>query len=291
MAAATMHATAAFNAGRWLVPLTIGRDTALLTTVMRANVQFRVGAPIGFIGPSSRCVENCVQYGPGAKLTIPGKFGKYYIHLHWHRAGCHQLSCRYGKQVQARHKKLNLLIAEELALAGCVVDPSETFVSATDNKRADMLLWHQAVSDKGIACDTCVWNDFTLARLHLSAATAGYALLAAEKYKMDKYVALCLAANLDFRPFAVNPLGGFGPALLKVHQQVWGAKREDALRMGVQVRAIESQERRALEKLSCEMARCFYRSTYLNQTGRTRNDFAAPPQADRDADAQQMPHE
>ena len=45
------------------------------------------------------------------------------------------------------------------------------------------------------------------------------------------------------------------------------------------------------EKLSCEMARCFYRSTYLNQTGRTRNDFAAPPQADRDADAQQMPHE
>ena len=154
-----------------------------------------------------------------------------------------------------------------------------------------MLLWHQAVSDKGIACDTCVWNDFTLARLHLSAATAGYALLAAEKYKMDKYVALCLAANLDFRPFAVNPLGGFGPALLKVHQQVWGAKREDALRMGVQVRAIESQERRALEKLSCEMARCFYRSTYLNQTGRTRNDFAAPPQADRDADAQQMPHE
>ena len=63
------------------------------------------------------------------------------------------------------------------------------------NKRADMLLWHQAVvSDKGIACDTCVWNDFTLARLHLSAATAGYALLAAEKYKMDKYVALCLAA-------------------------------------------------------------------------------------------------
>ena len=81
------------------------------------------------------------------------------------------------------------------------------------------------------------------------------------------------------------------PALLKVHQQVWSAKREDALRMGVQVRAMESQERRALEKLSCEMARCFYRSTYLNQTGRTRNDFTAPLQADRDADAQQMPHE
>ena len=154
-----------------------------------------------------------------------------------------------------------------------------------------MVLWNQAVSDKGIACDTCVWNDFTLARLHLSAATAGYTLLAAEKYKMDKYVTLCMAANLDFRPFAVNPLGGFGPALLKVHQQVWAAKKEDALRMGVQLRSIEAQERRALEKLACEVARCFYRSIYINQTGRTRSDFAAPPQADRDADAQQMPHE
>ncbi len=55
--------------------------------------------------------------------------------------------------------------------------------------------------------------------------------------------------------------------------------------------ADESQERRALEKLACEMARCFYRSIQINQTGRTRNDFVAPPQADRDADAQQMPHE
>ena len=102
---------------------------------------------------------------------------------------------------------------------------------------------------------------------------------------MDKYVTLCMAANLDFRPFAVNPLGGFGPALLKVHQQVWAAKKEDALRMGVQLRSVEAQERRALEKLACEVARCFYRSIYINQTGRTRSDFAAPPQADRDADA------
>ena len=45
----------------------------------------------------------------------------------------------HGRQVHARHKKINLLIAEELALAGSVVEPSETFVSAADNKRADMV--------------------------------------------------------------------------------------------------------------------------------------------------------
>jgi len=33
MTAAVMHAASAFNAGRWLVPLTIGRNTALMTTV------------------------------------------------------------------------------------------------------------------------------------------------------------------------------------------------------------------------------------------------------------------
>ena len=87
--------------------------------------------------------------------------------------------------------------------------------------------------------------------------------------------------DANFRPFAGNPLGGFGPALLKVHQQVWSARKEDALRMGVQLRAIKSQERRAL----------LLRSIYPDQTGRTRNDFVAPPLADRDADAQQMQHE
>lgn len=120
---------------------------------------------------------------------------------------------------------------------------------------------------------------------------AGYTLYAAEKYKMDKYVTLCAAANLDFRPFAVNPLGGFGPALLKVHHQVWDAKKADARRMGLETRRVESQERRALEKLSAEMARCFYRSIYINQTGRTQNEFAAPPALDREADARQMEHE
>ena len=57
---------------------------------------------------------------------------------------------------------------------------------------------------------------------------------------------LAAAVDANFRPFAGNPLGGFGPTLLKVHQQVWSARKEDALRMGVQLRAIESQEQRAL---------------------------------------------
>ena len=59
----------------------------------------------------------------------------------------------------------------------------------------------------------------------------------------------------------------------------------------MQLRAVEAQERRTVEKLACEAARCFYRSIYINQTGRIRNDFTALPQADRDAGTQQMPHE
>ena len=40
-----------------------------------------------------------------------------------------------------------------------------------------------------------------------------------------------------------------------------------------------------IKKLSAEMARCFYRSVYINQTGRTQNEFAEPTHPDREADA------
>ena len=56
-------------------------------------------------------------------------------------------------------------------------------------------------------------------------------------------------------------------------------------------RRVESQERRALEKLSAEMARCFYRSVYINQTGRTQNELTEPAHPDREADARQMEYE
>jgi hypothetical protein len=244
-----------------------------------------------FIGPASRCINACTYYGVGANLTIPGPLGRHHVTMEWHRAGCHQLSCRLGKHIQARHGKFNTLAAELCAAAGAVVDPSETFISPNDNKRADCVLWHHALSDRGIAGDTTIRNSYTLDRLRHSATIPGYTLIAAEKEKSDKYSGLCELANLDFKAFAFNVQGGFGPAFNETNMLLWDAKKADAKRMGTPLRRIESQERRALEKFSAEAVKCFYRSVYINQNGRVRTDYAAPPPPDREDDARQLPYD
>ena len=76
--------------------------------------------------------------------------------------------------------------------------------------------------------------------------------------------------------------------LLSVHKKLWESKKADALLYGQDVRRVESQERRMLEKISAEMARCFYRSIYINQYGRTREDYRRAPSPDRTADARAM---
>jgi hypothetical protein len=279
----------AFNTTKFLFALTISRANALNSEQCRTGFNILTGNYHPFIGLRTTCLQACKVYGPGkAPKNIPGAFGRYHVSVAWHRSGYHQVSCRVGKMLNYRHNKLNLLLAEELKLAGAAVDPSETPISQTDGKRADLCLWHPFISLRGIACDTTVWNDFTHPRLPLSASIPGYTLQAAEAYKSNKYRALCDTVGLDFRPLALNILGGFGMILYELHRLVWDHRKAEARRHGFCTRKVEAQERRALEKISAEMIRCLHRAIYNNLHGRTHSTFTPPPPDETDdGDAQQ----
>ena len=139
------------------------------------------------------------------------------------------------------------------------------------------------LSDVGLACDVCVWSDFTHQRLQQSAKVEAYTLRAAEKYKDEKYAALCKAGNLDFAPLAVNPLGGLGPRLVELLDKIWQHRVSEAKATGADTRKLESKYRRALERLSAEMVRCAHRAIYSNTTGR-----GVSPTTHADADDDRM---
>jgi len=138
-------------------------------------------------------------------------------------------------------------------------------------------------SDKGVACDTTIWHDFTLARLAFSATYSNYTLHAAEKHKRDKYTALCAAVNLHFEAVALNPLGGFGPGLEALTKKLWAHKRAQAELLKHDTRAIDGQLRRQLEKISAEAAKYLHRAIYQNQSSRITKPFEPPPPLDRES--------
>ena len=85
-----------------------------------------------------------------------------------------------------RHNRLVQLIAELFTILGAAVDPTESFTSPSDNKRADLVLWMIGVlGDGAVACDVTVWSDFTMARLGHAANCPNFVLDAAEKMKND----------------------------------------------------------------------------------------------------------
>ena len=246
------------------------------------NILLTLGVPLPYISNQTRCNDRCKSHGPTSTLKIPGNFGRYHATSAWHRAGSHQQSCKHGKHLHHRHGGANSLVSKLAKLAGAAADPSETMVSSTDNKRIDLVIWHQSISPRGIGIDTCIWNDYTLARLEPAANHIHYVLRAAELYKNEKYVKLCDTANLDFLPCAINVDGGFGPSLEALHHALWDAKAEDAKLKGVPTSAIKAQERRILEEFSTFMARQRHRSIYQNLTGHTADSFVMPTEADYD---------
>ena len=281
---ASMHAGSAFNARRWLVPLFITRDNRLNDSEFLTNISLTLGLPLTYISDYTRCTESCTTFGPARRFTVPGMVGNHFVTSHWHRSGSHQQSCKYGKHLHSRHNGANGFIAELAKQAGAAIDPSETMVSATDNQRIDLVLWHPALGTRGVGIDTCVWNEYTLARIARAARDRGWVLRAAEKHKVDRYEELCDASNLDFRPCAMNPDGGFGDALTAMLHVLWEAKVDEAKLRGIPVKSIRSQQRRLLEKFSVYMARGRHRAIYQNLTGRRAGEFTMP-----DADEPDVP--
>ena len=193
--------------------------------------------------------------------------GNHYASRAWMRAGCHQLSCGYGSFTLPRHNAFRTVVLEGLARAGAVISKDEIMVSAVDNKRADGCLWHPSLSERGIALDFTVWSDYTLARLPTAAATPQWTLLAAQKYKSDKYTPLCDAINLDFAALAANPHGGWAPDLVRLWRTVWDARLVSARTAGLPTHPIASQERRALEAERCSNRRIFMNSALNTEVG------------------------
>ena len=282
---AGFHASAAYNSGRVLIPFYITQFNRVSDEELLTFVQFRVRAPISFIGLNTRCLAGCKHYGPHTDppFVIPGAFGPYYVTEDEHRHGCHQLSCRVGPYTHQRHNAFRTAILDGLARGGAVASSDEIFVSATNNQRADGCLWHPALSARGIAIDVTVWSDYTFARLPLSATTALYTLLAAESYKETKYKRLCDARNLDFAALAANPQGGFGPTLLRAWKAVWSHRIAQAKTAGLPTRALVSLERRCLEHISAVFARHLHKAIHARTTSRLTAQPDHPDDADGDA--------
>jgi hypothetical protein len=82
------------------VPLALSRNNRLTNMEMLTAVQLRTGVPLAFIMPASRCAPTCTEYGPNVRFTVSGIIGTNRITVEWHRAGCHQLSCKLGKRLE-----------------------------------------------------------------------------------------------------------------------------------------------------------------------------------------------
>jgi len=284
---ASLRAGTAFNANRALVPAYVSINNTLSSDEYRTLFQHILGVGLTFIGSATRCLRVCPTYGPRADYTVPGSFGKYYVTLDWHRAGCHQLSCRIGYNVKARHEHALTAVMEGFSKAGAAVDKSEIFISPHDGKRADGILFHPCFGTRGLAIDATVWNDYTLPRLSLSAAISHWVLLAAETFKTAKYEALADAVNLDFACLAFSPRGGFGPHLERLWHAIWADRVAHAVAAGQPTRPILSLERRCLEHVAQVFARCLHSSTYSHTTDRTIGDRTQP--ADDDEPTTQLP--
>ena len=206
--------------------------------------------------------------------------GPYYITLDWHRAGCHQFSCRIGYNVKARHESALAAIMAGFAKAGAAVDKSEIFISPHDGKRADGVLFHPSFGTRGLAIDATVWNDCTLPRLSTSATISHWVLLAAETFKTAKYEDLAHAVNLDFACLAFNPRGGFGPHLERLWHAIWADRVAHAAAAGQPVQPILSLERRCLEHVAQAFARCLHSSTFTHTTDRAIGDRTQPSAED-----------
>jgi len=282
---ARLYINSAFNSGRSLIPVFISRDNSLTTDELLTTAQLRIGTPLTFIGPTSRCADTCTSYGPLSvpRISIPGFVGKYYVDLEWHCTGSHQVSCKIGSFTHQRHQTFQKGILESLHTGGAAISKDEIFVSPTDNKRADGCLWHPALSDRGIAIDVTVWNPLTLARLALSASYPLYTLCAAELFKTEKYETLCDGMNLDFLAFAAYPNGGFGPILQKTWTTVWAHRIATATAAGLPTRPIASQERRCLERIATNFARDLHRSIWFRTTSRYVEVPLQPEDLDGDA--------
>ena len=273
---AELHAGATTNARRCLVPLYLHRDSKLDNAEFSTTILLAIGAPLPYISTSTRCSARCPTHGPEADITIPGVLGAYHISETWHRRGHHQNSCKYAKNLKHRHDTINNLVGEIAALAGAAIDLSETFISAEDNKRIDLTIWHSGICTRGIGIDTTVINEFTMARLHQAATMRGSVISSAERLKENKYTTLCDAVNLDFCVAAFNMDGGLGARIDKLLQRLWDAKRAEAKLRKLPTRSIDSQQRRSMEKLSTTIARLRHRTINQNLTGRTGPSFILP---------------
>ena len=100
--------------------------------------------------------------------------------------------------------------------------------------------------------------------------------------KNDKYIDDCHATGYGFAAMALNPLGGFGPHLEKMVQDATRQRMAEARANGLPTRRVEGKIRRALEKISAEMARCLHRMIYQNCTARAASPALAA--ADRQFD-------
>ena len=285
----------AFNAGRALVPFYITRFNRLGTYEMRTLMQTVLGTGLSFISASSRCARTCKEYGPTVDFDVPGTFGAYYISLDWHRAGCHQISCRVGSGVsgknaygslKARHDAFHHATLDGFAAAGAVIDRSELWISRVDNKRADGAIYHPLLGTRGVAIDSTIWNDLTLARLGISATVSHWTLAAAEALKNRKYTTLCDAANFDFAAYAANPRGGFGPFLEHQWNLVWVDAMTRAKAAGLPTRPIASLERRCLERIAATMAQHLHHAIWSRTSDRT---MAPPIHPDPDLQTQMPP--
>jgi len=172
-------------------------------------------------------------------------------------------------------------LLDGLKAAGAATDAStasgEVFISAVDNKRADAVIWHPALSARGIAIDVTIWSGLTLPRLAHSATTADWVTLAAEKQKTDKYRHLCDQLGLDFEPLAADPASGFGPNLRRVWRVCWDHRLAAATAAGRPTRPIASQERRCLERLSAALIRCLHRGIATRLFAPLATTPAQPP--------------
>ena len=284
---AGLHANAAFNSGRFLIPFYITQDNALTTEETLTAYQTRAGVPLSLIGPSTRCLARCYAYGPHVAFAVPGPLGQHHVTTAWHRSGAHQHSCNIGGYTHFRHQQFLRHLLDGLKAAGAAVDAStasgEVFISPIDNKRADAVIWHPALSARGIAVDTTIWSGLTLPRLAHSAAAADWVTLAAEKHKIDKYRHLCDALNLDFEPLAADPQGGFGPNLRRIWRLCWDHRLAAAAATNRPTRPIVSHERRCLERISTALIRCLHRAIATRLHAPIAVGTAQPPDDDGDA--------
>lgn len=124
---------------------------------------------------------------------------------------------------QRRHNRVCKVAAQEIRRAQLVVDEEPQHLMASDGRRPDLLI-HNFQNERPMCLDVTIVSSFKGSDF----SEPGVNVKDAEARKLAKYESDLAEKNIDFAPFAMETVGGFGEKSLKFLEALGSSCRDIA---------------------------------------------------------------